>query len=382
MILDTVSGETIVENNVDTKSIFILQLQNYDMMHVPYSWYDAKNNGYNLFLAGDNVQTTINLPFVFPFYDELFNTIIIYSNGILSFDQFDSGTYYNLPLPSIYYNYMIAIFWNDLWAKNNTYIWETSDFFVIEFNNYGDYFDTWGTFEVILFSNGDILFQYENINIDPISANTGTSSVVGLNYGIDTSYYSDNTIGYAGKNEYAFLFSVNLPEHELANIPEEINPISDEVGLPIKTSWMIYNLGKNSEDNVITRVLIDDAVVSTITSTHSQGSIGSLMSYEWIPAESNVYKITVSTEPVNGEVNLENNEFTIYINVIGGPEEGDVNFDGIVDIVDALLIAQHYVGFDLPVFYSSVADVNADGFIDIVDALLVAQYYVGIIPEL
>lgn len=56
---------------------------------------------------------------------------------------------------------------------------------------------------------------------------------------------------------------------------------------------------------------------------------------------------------------------------------GDVNSDNRIDIIDALLIAQYYVGYSLENFNASVADVNNDDKIDIVDALLIAQYYVG-----
>jgi hypothetical protein len=58
---------------------------------------------------------------------------------------------------------------------------------------------------------------------------------------------------------------------------------------------------------------------------------------------------------------------------------GDVNNSGSVDIVDALVIAQYYVGLNPAGFVSSVADVNCSGGIDIVDALVVAQFYVGLI---
>lgn len=62
---------------------------------------------------------------------------------------------------------------------------------------------------------------------------------------------------------------------------------------------------------------------------------------------------------------------------------GDVNSDNSINIVDALLIAQYYVGLPLSgVFIEDFADVNCDGFINIVDALLVAQYYVGLIDML
>jgi hypothetical protein len=58
---------------------------------------------------------------------------------------------------------------------------------------------------------------------------------------------------------------------------------------------------------------------------------------------------------------------------------GDANRDNSVNIVDALLIAQYYVGLNPSPFYSAQADVNCDGSVSIVDALVVAQYYVGLI---
>jgi hypothetical protein len=58
---------------------------------------------------------------------------------------------------------------------------------------------------------------------------------------------------------------------------------------------------------------------------------------------------------------------------------GDVDSSGTIDIVDALLVAQHYVGLNPANFNSALADVSADGDIDIVDALLIAQCYVGLI---
>jgi alpha-galactosidase len=61
--------------------------------------------------------------------------------------------------------------------------------------------------------------------------------------------------------------------------------------------------------------------------------------------------------------------------------KGDVNSNGAIDIVDALLVAQYYVGLNPANFNSAAADVNCSGAIDIVDALLVAQRYVGLITS-
>jgi endoglucanase len=66
--------------------------------------------------------------------------------------------------------------------------------------------------------------------------------------------------------------------------------------------------------------------------------------------------------------------FTLYSQTLG-----DVNNDSAVNIVDALLVAQEYVGLAPSNFNPDVADVNCDNGINIVDALLIAQFYVGLI---
>jgi endoglucanase len=60
---------------------------------------------------------------------------------------------------------------------------------------------------------------------------------------------------------------------------------------------------------------------------------------------------------------------------------GDVNENGSIDIVDALLVAQYYVGLDPANFNESLADTDCNGTINIVDALLIAQYYVGLVSD-
>jgi len=56
--------------------------------------------------------------------------------------------------------------------------------------------------------------------------------------------------------------------------------------------------------------------------------------------------------------------------------KGDVNGDGIVNIVDALFISQYTVG--LRGINLTIGDVNGDGQVTIVDALFIAQYTVGL----
>jgi len=59
---------------------------------------------------------------------------------------------------------------------------------------------------------------------------------------------------------------------------------------------------------------------------------------------------------------------------------GDTDGSGTIDIVDALLVAQVYVGIDVANYNPLCADTNCNGAVDIVDALLIAQIYVGLLP--
>ncbi len=61
---------------------------------------------------------------------------------------------------------------------------------------------------------------------------------------------------------------------------------------------------------------------------------------------------------------------------------GDVNNNGTIDIVDALIIAQYYVGLNPSQIVLSVADTDGNGTVDIIDALRITQYYVGLATQL
>lgn len=60
---------------------------------------------------------------------------------------------------------------------------------------------------------------------------------------------------------------------------------------------------------------------------------------------------------------------------------GDVDGNGVINIVDALIIAQVYVGISPTNYNAACADVDCNDSVGIVDALLVAQLYVGLISD-
>lgn len=61
---------------------------------------------------------------------------------------------------------------------------------------------------------------------------------------------------------------------------------------------------------------------------------------------------------------------------------GDVNGDNTIDVSDALLACQFYLGNVVPTdAQNAAADVNGDGAVDVSDALMICQFYLGNITE-
>lgn len=61
---------------------------------------------------------------------------------------------------------------------------------------------------------------------------------------------------------------------------------------------------------------------------------------------------------------------------------GDVNNDGTVDVSDAMLVCQIYLGNVTPTDAQKLAaNVSGDDAVDVSDAMMICQYYLGNITE-
>ena len=58
---------------------------------------------------------------------------------------------------------------------------------------------------------------------------------------------------------------------------------------------------------------------------------------------------------------------------------GDANGDGLIDVVDAVFLAQHLAAWKLnyPSKFFKASDINSDGTVSIIDSVLLAQYLAG-----
>ncbi len=180
--------------------------------------------------------------------------------------------------------------------------------------------------------------------------------------------YMDNeqiTIYYQGKLVWG-IEPTTGPMSPNLNSPSDINYLEGDTGNSI--TWTA------TDDNLTTYTITRDGTHVDSGSYTSGESI--IINVDGLSEGSYTYICTVS----DADGNSDTDSVIVTVSPITTEwENGDVNHDNNVDIIDALLIAQYYVGSDPQPFYPEQADVNNDGNIDIVDALLVAQAYVGLI---
>jgi len=152
-------------------------------------------------LTGDDVQTSLDLPFEFPFYGEGYDSAFVTSNGHLNFLA-GTASYTNGPIPSSAVpNAALYPFWDDLLidAESGLYTGETTvdgeDAFVVEWRNVRKYSPATDriNFSITLVADGTVLFGYGDLT-DTSSAK-GDSATVGIENaaGNVALQYSNNT---------------------------------------------------------------------------------------------------------------------------------------------------------------------------------------------
>jgi uncharacterized repeat protein (TIGR01451 family) len=142
----------------------------------------------------------IPLPFAFNYYGTDYTQLAVNSNGTLNFrNRYISWD--NVPIPSSRgygVERFIAHFWNFCIIDPGAIYYQALDtMFVIEFYQVSRlHGSNPGTWEVILFENGSMLFQYQDIEFGYYWADYGRSAVVGIQgdalTGLQYSYRSDS----------------------------------------------------------------------------------------------------------------------------------------------------------------------------------------------
>ncbi len=137
----------------------------YTLSETAYNWIDARsgiNTGIN---DSYDYTSAISLPFAFPFYENIYTQVYITGSGYITFENYgwsySSGEIPNTSEP----NNIIAPFWKYITYANSNSVYYKSftDKFVIEWFSVLDSDNQLYTFEMILYPNGNIQFQYQTL---------------------------------------------------------------------------------------------------------------------------------------------------------------------------------------------------------------------------
>ena len=163
-----------------------------DSSGVNFNWIDITLSGISVTGVGDDTNTgTYPVGFNFPFYGSSFSTFRIGSNGFITFTS-TSTKYLNLSLPTTGAPFnLVAPFWEDLdLTKGGAVFYKSSaNQLVVSFVSVQRWNDTVGTvtFQVVLYANGEIRFQYNNMSAATNSATVGIQNSDGSD-GLQVAY--------------------------------------------------------------------------------------------------------------------------------------------------------------------------------------------------
>jgi len=138
----------------------------YEMREASYSWVSTSlPTG----ITGDDETKRFSLPFSFNFFGSSYSSVYICSNGFLSFTS-SSNSYTPQRLPNTTQpNAVVAPFWRDLYPPDTTQgakitYASNSSYFAVTWYKIKNYSNTnKQTFQVVLYRDGKIRFNYQNV---------------------------------------------------------------------------------------------------------------------------------------------------------------------------------------------------------------------------
>ena len=193
-------------------------LPSYAVSDGAYGWIDAQNGGTRISFAGDDSAERLDLPFVFTYYGEQFDSVQVSTNGYLVFGESNAQRLRNQPIPDPDDpNGLVAALWDDLspdvgqgvWvrtvgdAPNRRFVVSWID--AARFNQIGA-----ATFQIILEEGrNEIVFQYQDVSFDDGRYDYGASATIGLEstsgtIGIEFSHDTASLMPYEGEMAIVF----------------------------------------------------------------------------------------------------------------------------------------------------------------------------------
>lgn len=135
-----------------------------------FEWNDISNAGTEYILEDDEAFL-FDIPFPFPFYGDQQKQVYISTNGFLTFNEEESTAHFNTGIPFCEPpNAMIAPLWCDL-HKGKIFACKDEHRLIVQWDKTASYSKkTTATCQAILYENGDMFFQYNEINFSNISS--------------------------------------------------------------------------------------------------------------------------------------------------------------------------------------------------------------------
>ena len=286
------------------------------------------------FTNNDSANGTIPIGFDFPIYGQTYNECSVNANGWIGFGG-DSGAWDNSSLPTDEVpGPALFPFWDDLnpvndqcneYCAGNVYYYSSPDVFIITFDGVAHWWtnfeNSFYTFQVVMYPNGDIYFNYLDLQGD----------------------YDSATIGIQNQNASD---AMTMGENNTAQILDNNFSIS----IKKSPSWIeIMNENGNLSDG-------ETATVS-VTITAEDLSDGIYNSYLFI--------------------NTNSNDITIpmVLNVNDEPQiPGDINNDGSLNVQDIVVLVNNYI---LSGEYDIIGDINEDGYLNVLDIIILVTFILG-----
>ena len=265
---------------------------------IPYNWVEINPTrpgglpGTNTGITSDDQNVgPFPIGFIFPFYDcEFFSSLRVCSNGFASFTS-TMTSYTNYAIPTAAEpNNLLAPYWDDMHPPTYGTVWYYYDAansrFIVEWDSCA-HISTLGeyTFELILYPNGTVDYQYKALTPGTLnSATVGIENSTGT-VGIQVTYNGSGPINpTAGMG--IRIYPVCVPEEYCIDLTPETVTGSSSAGSSIDYTLTAFNCGDSADtwDGTATVVAgqvwpvelwnagltaqIDSIVLASLTSTN------------------------------------------------------------------------------------------------------------------
>jgi parallel beta-helix repeat protein len=184
----------------------------------------------------------------------------------------------------------------------------------------------------------------------------------------DTSYIIDSS----DQDNYPLMSPWNPPDIAVMNLTSSKAIVGE--GFPMSLNVTVENQGNKIEAFNVT-AYANTTAIATSENVMLTGGNSTILTFMWNTSgfTKGNYTMSAVTDPILGETDLEDNNFTAEI--VKVVIAGDVNADGYVGIDDLFTIAKHFGSETGQPNYSEICDINDDGFMGIDDLFIAGSHF-------